>query len=132
MQICEDFFLWFSEVVGWLKESISEVSIPDGKINLGCLTDCEKYRLEVRLNDLGSMKHLVEGSHVWAIGTIKYAGAIPYLSVDYKEYIKLQSNDVKTWRQLRVGTDLLKRTNNDKDEKNVSFFFYSFNFWFFI
>lgn len=92
---CITCYVFFSEIVGYIKQKIAETSLPkEQKINAGCITDCVKYKLEVRMPILSDMSEFPVGSHVRITGIVKHS-THPYLWVVKKEDVKLESQEKK-------------------------------------
>lgn len=83
---------------------ISETSLPTSKINQGCISDCNKFKLEVRMPVVCDMSEFPMGSHVRILGVIKYALNSPYLFVDNKDNVTMESVVSKSIGSLLRGT----------------------------
>lgn len=83
-----------SEVDAFMKDGINPTSMPNkAEINQGSLSDCKKYKLEIRTNDMRDMSHIEEGANVHITGIIKWGGTkdmeVPYLWIEKLENIEL-------------------------------------------
>lgn len=107
------FLVSMAEIIAYIKQKIGVTSLPNNtKINAGCITDCVKYKLEVRMPSLCDMSDYPVGSHVRLTGTIKYS-THPYLWVLRKEDIKIESNEEKKLSEIVKANTILKRKSCD-------------------
>lgn len=117
----------FTEVNAFIKDIISPTSMPNmAKINQGSLSDCEKYKLEVRTNDLRDMTKFEEGFNVLVTGIIKWGRTkdteVPYLWVQKMEDIEvIKTTPPKDFYSLVLGYKTLARSMEEKSKTNVSF-----------
>lgn len=90
-------------------------------MNQGCISDCENYKLEVRMPDVCDLTLFKCGSHVSIIGTMKYSQH-PYIWVTDKSDITLHSETVKKITEVLKGSNVLKKSNTEcmSGSSNVS------------
>lgn len=114
------FYLVFPEIVGFLKNKIKETSISaSAKINQGCLSDCLKYKLEVRMPASLDLNEFHLGSHIKVTGIMKYSnGGHPYIWVTDANGIILESNEVRKLPDLLKGTKIPKRIKDESFDNN--------------
>lgn len=107
----ESFFVTILEVIGFLKNAISETTLAnDVKVNQGCLTDCVQYKLEIRMPNLVDMSHIVRGSHVRVTGTVK-CGNHPYLHVLKASDVVQHSEEKRSLLEMFRGSSVLPKEN---------------------
>ena len=106
---------YFVEVTGYIKNIITETSLPNSKINQGSLSDCISYKLEVRMPVIVDMTTFSIGSHVKIKGVVTHA-QYPYLWVQDKHDISLASDQKKSIGELLKGTRMPKRIRTVKEE----------------
>ena len=97
--------------VGWIRNPINKTTLPDSiVINQGAISDCERYKLEIRMPTLDDMSEFHFGMHVRVrIKIRKY----PYLNVLRKEDIRQASDDNRKCKFSLVmkGSGLLEMSD---------------------
>lgn len=112
-------------MTGYIRNAVTETSLPIGKFNQGCITDCENYKLEVRMPLSENIESFTPGMHISLIGEIKYFRIIPYFWITKKEDVKLASNEVKSRSEYMKGNKMPKRVKDESDKNlkvKITFF----------
>lgn len=78
-------------------------------MNKGCLSDCVKYKLELRMATSSDMTQFQPGHHVKVTGIVKYTNMLPYILVKQKDDIVLASPEQKSARDYLKGSAIPKR-----------------------
>lgn len=101
------FFHSFSEIEGFLKFTIQEITLPGGiKISQGCLADKNlSYKIELRFRSVVVSPYAL-GTHLTVRGkVILNPGKLPYFLVNAITEVRKVSNTIKTSKQmLRANT----------------------------
>lgn len=59
-------------IVGFIKSPIQEINVPYDRLNQGVISDCDNYKLEIRMQDLSNMEEYRTRVNVRIVGTIKF------------------------------------------------------------
>lgn len=109
------YFFVFTEVEGYIKNSIAETSLPSGKINQGAISDCQLYKLEIRMPSLCDMSKFKVGSLVKVKETLKNSDH-SYVWIVRQDDVEFASSSVKTLAEVLKGQRIPKTLANRQDE----------------